>query len=151
MSDHIPTSPTLPAGQDTFRTAKAFGDAMTLDLTDAEIAKAMMITKQVHTKHRTIWRRKFPFDSFEQIGDLLGEFEKELSHRMAEELDCLVRVDGTPCFEGQGPTVEWMGRIDTSSFAKVGLDHEQKEWEVKKANRRDEDYLGQKGTPGKNE
>lgn len=117
---------------------------MTLDLSDEEIGRAMEITKQVHGKHRAIWIRKLPFDRIEQIADLLEEFEKELSERMMVELEVLVKVDGTPCFEGRGPVIDWMGKIDTSSLAKFGQDHERKTWEVQKAKERGEDYLHQK-------
>lgn len=117
---------------------------MTLDLSDDEIGRAMAITKEVHSKHREIWIRKLPFDHIEQIADYLEEFEKELSHRMMTELEVLVKVDGTPCFAGQGPIIDWMGKLDTSSLAKYGQDHERKTYEVKKAKERGEDYLGQK-------
>ena len=125
-------------------TAKEFSGAMTLDLTDDEIKKALEITVGTVRKHQAKWRQKYPFDSLEQVADLLEELEKELSYRMMEEVDCLVRVDGTPVFVGQPPVIEWMGKVDTSSVAKYGQDHEKKTWEVQKAAERGEDYLGQK-------
>jgi hypothetical protein len=144
MSDPYVTSPNLPTDRDVVSTAKEFSGAMTLDLSDDEIKRAMEITKEVHSKHREIWIRKLPFDHIEQIADYLEEFEKELSYRMMTELEVLVRVDGTPCFQGSGPIIDWMGKLDTSSLAKYGQDHERKTYEVQKAKDRGEDYLGQK-------
>jgi hypothetical protein len=142
--DPFVTSPNLPVDRDMVSTAKEFSGAMTLELTDDEIKKALEITVGTVKKHQEKWRRKYPFDSIEQIADLLEELEKELSHKMVEELDVLVKVDGTPIFFGQPPVIEWMGKIDTSSLAKYGQDHEKKTWEVQKADARGEDYLGQK-------
>lgn len=117
---------------------------MTLDLSDDEIKRAVEITVGTHRKHQEKWIRKMPFQNIEQVVDLLEEFEKELQHRMMEELDVLVKVDGAPLFEGLPPQIDWMGKLDTSSLAKFGQDHERKTWEVQKAKARDEDYLGQK-------
>jgi hypothetical protein len=117
---------------------------MTLDLTDDEIKLALEVTVSTVRKHQDIWKRKYPFDNIEQVADLLHEFEKELSHRMMEAVDCLVRVDGTQVFEGQAPVVEWLGKVGGTNLAKYGQDHEKKQWEVQKASERGEDYLGQK-------
>jgi hypothetical protein len=144
MSNPFVTSPNLPTGKDTVSTAKDFSGAMTLDLSDEEIKRALEITTSIVRKHQAVWRRKFPFDNLEQIADLLEELEKELSYKMMTELDVLVRVDGTPIFQGGHPVIEWMGKVQGSSLDKHGQDHERKEWEVKKARERDEDFLGQK-------
>jgi hypothetical protein len=144
MTNPFVTSPNLPTGKDTVSTAKQFSGAMTLDLTDDEIKKALEITVNIVRKHQTKWRLKYPFDSLEQVADLLEELEKELGHRLMEELDVLVKVDGTPVFEGLPPVIDWMGKLDTSSLAKYGQDHEKKTWEVQKAKDRGEDFLGQK-------
>jgi hypothetical protein len=138
------TSPNLPTGKDTVSTAKDFSGAMTLEMTDDEIKRALEITVSTVRKHQEVWRRKYPFDSLEQIADLLEELEKELSYKLMESVDCLVRVDGTPVFEGRSPVIEYMGRLDTSGLAKYGQDHEKKTHEVQKAKERGEDYLGQK-------
>lgn len=137
------TSPNLPTGKDTVSTAKEFSGAMTLDMTDDEIKRVLEITVSTVKKHQEQWKRIFPFDSIEQCADLLEELEKELAYKLME-LDVLVKIDGTPIFEGHPPIIEYLGRLDTSSIAKYGQDHEKKEWEVKKADARGEDYLGQK-------
>jgi hypothetical protein len=143
-SNPFPTSPNLPTGKDTVSTAKEFSGAMTLDLSDDEIKRALEVCVSVVRKHQDVWKRKYPFESMEQIADLLNELEKELSYKMMEEVECLVRVDGTPAFYGQPPVIEWLGKIDTSDLAKYGQDHERKTYEVQKAEARGEDYLGQK-------
>lgn len=125
-------------------TAKQFSGAMTLEMTDDEIKKALQLTVGIVRKHQTQWKRKFPFDSLDQVADLIEELEKELAQTLMEEVDVLMRVDGTPVFAGQPPVIEYMGRLDTSSLAKYGQDHEKKTYEVQKAKDRGEDYLGQK-------
>lgn len=144
MSDLFPTSPNLNV-KDTISTAREFSGSMTLELTDAEILRAFETTVSVINRHREVWRRKFPFDSYEQIADLLEEFEKELSYKLMESVNCLVRVDGTPIFEGQGPVIEWIGKMPGDALHTQGMDHERKTWEVKKAEERNEDYHGQTG------
>jgi hypothetical protein len=58
------------------------------------------------------------------------------------EIGILATFDPTPCFYGEPPEVEILGRMDINKY---GLDHEQKGYEVNTANMRGEDYLGQKG------
>lgn len=142
--DPYVTSPSLDTGKDVVSTAKEFSGAMTLDLSDDEIKRALELTVRIVRKHQDQWKRKYPFDSIEQVADLLEELEKELAYEMMVEVECLVRVDGTPVFVGQPPVIEWMGKLDTSSLGKYGQDHERKTWEVQKATERGEDYLGQK-------
>lgn len=117
---------------------------MTLDLSDDEIKRALEVCVTVVRKHQDVWKQKYPFTSMEQIADLLNELEKELAYKMMEEVECLVRVDGTPAFVGQPPVIEWLGKVDTSSLAKYGQDHERKTWEVQHAEARGESYLGEK-------
>jgi hypothetical protein len=144
MSDPFVTSPNLPTDRDVVRTAKEFAGAMTLDLSDDEIKRALVLTTSVVHKHQTEWKKKYPFESLEQVADLLEELEKELAYKMLEEVECLVKVDGTPVFLGDPPVIEWLGKIDTSDLAKYGQDHERKTYEVRKADERGEDFLGQK-------
>lgn len=143
MSDPFVTSPNLPVGNDTVSTAKDFSGAMTLEMTDDEIKRVLELTVSTVKKHQEKWRRIYPFDSIEQCADLLEELEKELAYKLME-LHVMVKIDGTPIFAGQPPIIEYLGRLDTGSFAKYGQDHEKKEWEVKKADARGEDFLGQK-------
>lgn len=144
MSNPYVTSPNLPTGRDVVSTAKDFSGAMTLDLSDDEIKRALKVCVSAVRKHQTMWRQKYPFDSIEQVADLLEELEKELAYKMMEEVDCLVRVDGTPVFVGQPPVIEWLGKVQGTSLDKYGQDHERKTYEVQKATERGEDYLGQK-------
>jgi hypothetical protein len=145
MSDVFPTSPNLPVNdRDVVRTPGEFSRALTLELTDDEIKRALQVTVPIVNKHQTIWRTKYPFDSLEQVADLLEELEKELSYRLMEEVDCLVRVDATPVFEGQAPVIEWLGKVEGTSLDRYGMDHEKKTYEVQKAEDRGEEFLGQK-------
>lgn len=60
------------------------------------------------------------------------------------EVGILATFDPTPCFYGEPPELEILGRVED----RHGFDHEKKGYEVNKANARDEDYLGQKGKSG---
>lgn len=145
MQDQPVTSPELKTPSDVVKTEKAFSGAMTLDLTDKQIAQCMRIVQRVHGKHRKIFVQKFGRPGF-TIDDALkavSEFEDEIKTELAEKVNVLVTVDSVPLLEGQPMQIEWLGVLPGGSLHQYGQDHEQKEWEVKKANERGEDYLGQ--------
>lgn len=144
MSKQYVTSPNLPTNRDVVSTAKQFAGATTLDLSDAETKIFLETTVRIVRKHQTVWKRMFPFKNLEECMNLLDELEKELAYTMMERLHVMVRVDGTPVFEGLPPIIEFLGKTEGTEFAKHGQDHERKEHEVKKAKERGEDYLGQK-------
>lgn len=138
-----PNSPTLPTN-DIVTTAKDFSDAMTLDLNDDEIKTAMELVVQIRRRYVDRWQ----FMSFDSIDHAIDELEKmrdEISTTLAERLGLLVTVDGSPILNGEAPIIEFIGKIEGTQFAKHGMDHEKKAWEVQKANERGEDWLGQKG------
>jgi hypothetical protein len=139
MNEYV-TSPTLPT-DGTVKSAKELSGALTLELNDDEIGALMKIITLVHQKY--IGRR---FDTVEQGMMIMQEMEHEIQTRLAEELEVLATIDSTPMLMGQAPILEIHGKLPTSNLAKYGMDHEKKEYEVKKATARDEDYLGQKGT-----
>lgn len=144
MNSPFPTSPHLNTGQDTVSTAKDFTGLTTLDLTDEEVKIFLETTVKITKKHQTIWKTLFPFNSIEQCMELLDKLEQELAYTLMERLDVLVRIDGTPVFEGGAPIIELLGKMEGTSLAKYGQDHEKKTWEVQKAKERGEDFLGQK-------
>lgn len=145
MSDYV-TSPNLPGNdKDIVRTPKEFSGALTLDLTDAEIKRAMEIIVAVKRKYSERWAH-MSFDTFEKVADQLEIMADEVRDRMANELDVLATVDGTPVLNGEPPVIEIIGKLPGSDMDKYGMDHERKEHEVKLAAERNEDYLGQKGS-----
>jgi len=96
-----------------------------------------------------------------QVGKLIGQLQRKYAHkpnspemldqlrdevitRLAEDMGILATLDPTPCFHGEPPIVEIVGKVAGHSFNKDGFDHERKYWEVQKANKLGEDYLGQK-------
>lgn len=131
----VPTSPEDPRVRDAGRvsTLKDFSGGMTLDLTDDEIKRAMEITITTKAKWQEIFRRKFPFDSIEAAMDLVDNFEDEIKTRMAEELNLLVAVDVQPLLEGHPIEVEFVGALPGHTLNTYGMDHEKKEFEVKRA------------------
>ena len=147
MQIDVPTSPELPADSGLMRTEKQFSGAMTLDLTDDQIAAAIKIVHRVRSKHMEIFRRKFNDPSSFKLDDALKaieHFEDELKTELAEKVNVLASVNTVPLLEGQPMEIEWLGVLPGGSLDKYGQDHERKTYEVKKATERGEDYLGQK-------
>jgi hypothetical protein len=150
MEINAPLSPELPADGDILKTQKQFSGAMTLDLQDHEIKACMKILHDVRERHLRKWLTKFndPQNfTLDDAMDAVEQFENELKTEMAEKVNVLVSVDATPLLVGEGLKMEWLGVLPGGSLERYGLDHEQKEWEVKRANARDEDYLGQNENP----
>lgn len=96
-----------------------------------------------------------------QVGKIIGSLQRKYAHRpntpevldqlrdevitkLAEEMGILATLDPTPCFHGEPPIVEIVGKVSGHSFHKDGFDHERKYWEVQQANKKGEAYLGQK-------
>lgn len=142
------TSPELPVNnQDIIKDAKSFSGAMTLDMTDEEIAEAWRVVISIRGKWLDHFRRKFNDPSTYSLDDALKaieEFEDELKTTLAERCNVLATVDTVPLLEGKPMQIEWIGKLPGDSINKYGLDHEKKTWEVQKAKERGEDYLGQK-------
>lgn len=148
------TSPTLNTGSDIVTSAKQFSDVLTLDLTDTEIKQAFEMIIKISRKWQQRFRYKYNNISayahlsesqiIEEAAQLVDEYEKEIHNELAEKLHLFVTVDMAPVFEGEPLIVEFLGALDTHSSAQYGLDHEKKEWEVKKATKLGESYLGEK-------
>lgn len=147
MTDFAPTSPTLNTDSGIVRTQKQFSDALTTDLTDAEIKEGLALILPIKRKHEEKFLAKFgdPHFSIDEAAEAISEFQDEISYTLATEANILATVDATPVFEGQPLIIEWIGVIPGHSLSKYGMDHERKSWEVKKATDRGEAFLGQKG------
>lgn len=143
-----PTSPELPTQDTRVKTAKEFSGALTLDMTDEEIAQAYRIVVRVKSKWQEKFRRKFNDPSAFKLDDalkMIEQFEDEIKTELAEKVQVLATVNTVPILEGQPLEIDWIGRLPGSDLARYGMDHEKKEWEVKRAVERGEDFLGQKG------
>jgi len=145
MSDLPQASQPLPTKSDLMNDAKTFSGNMTLDLTDEDIAKAWRIVQRVKKRHEEIFRRKFNDPSTLSLDSLhkaLEEFEDEIKTRLAE-IDILAAVNTVPILEGEPMQIEWLGVLPSHGLASYGMDHEKKEYEVKKATKRGEAFLGE--------
>lgn len=142
-----PTSPTMDTDSGIVTTAKQFSGNLTLDLTDEEIAAAYRIITRIKAKWQEKFRRKFNDPNSFELDDVLklvAEFEDEIKTTLAEQVNILATVNTVPILEGQPLEIDFIGKMPSSSDV-YGFDHEKKEWEVKRANANDEDFLGQKG------
>jgi len=104
------------------------------DLTDVEVGQVGKIIGTLQRKYAS--RPNTP--------EVLDQLRDEVITRLAEEMGILATLDPTPCFHGEPPIVEIVGKVAGHSFNKDGFDHERKYWEVKQANKKGEAYLGQK-------
>jgi hypothetical protein len=76
--------------------------------------------------------------------EVLDQLRDEVITTLAEQLNVLATLDPTPCFHGEPPIVEILGKVAGDNIHKDGFDHERKYWEVQKANELGEAYRGQK-------
>lgn len=125
--------------------AKSFSGALTVDLTDEDIKKAFELITRIKNKHTALWRMKYPFDSMDQINEFIADFEHEIKTELAEKLNVLATVDTVPLLQGEPLEVEWIGKLPGDNLYKYGFDHEKKEFEVKRAVNRKENFYGEKG------
>lgn len=143
--DNVVTSPTMPTDPGIVYSPKQFSDSLTLDLTDAEIQRAMEITLRIRSKWSARFRSRFGTHggfSFDDAVTMLNQFESELKETMATEMDLMVSVDMEPVLAGAPPVITFEGALPSHSSAVYGLDHERKEWEVKRAKDLGQDFLG---------
>ena len=104
------------------------------DLTDIEVGEVGKIIGSLQRKYAQ--RPNTP--------EVLDQLRDEVVTKLAEQLGILATLDPTPCFHGEPPIVEIVGKVSGHSFHKDGFDHERKYWEVQQANKKGEAYLGQK-------
>lgn len=103
------------------------------DLTDAEITRFFKVIEEVRTKYAG---RKNTVENLESLRD------ETLTRLM--DIGILATLDPTPCYYGEPPIIEVVGKIQGDGLHKYGFDHERKGWEVTRSVERNEEWLGQK-------
>lgn len=103
------------------------------DLTDSEITRFFKVVEEVRVKYAG---RKNTVQNLESLRD------ETLTRLM--DIGILATMDPTPCFYGEPPVIEVIGKVAGDTVHKYGFDHEKKGWEVNKSNERNEEWLGQK-------
>lgn len=129
-----PVSANVPVPDDTIKSTSQLAQFST-ELTDAEVKAVGTIIGRLVMKYG----RKA--NTVENLDALRDEALTKLS-----EIGILATLDPAPCFYGEPPIVEIIGKVDGDGLHKHGFDHERKRWEVLEANKRNEDYRGQKET-----
>lgn len=104
------------------------------ELTDYEVKQVGRIVGELVMKYG---QRANTVENLEALRD-------EALTRLAEEVNILATLDPAPCFHGEPPTIEIIGKVPTDDLYKYGFDHERKQHEVLEANKRGEAYRGQK-------
>jgi hypothetical protein len=143
----IVTSPDLSVDDGVINSVKEFSGAMTLEMTDESIQQCMRVIMPIRKKWMDVFRRKYNDPSTFSVDDALAmieKFEDELKYELADKCNVLATVDTVPLLDGKPMRIEWIGQMPGSDIYKYGMDHEKKEWEVKRATAAGEDYLGQK-------
>lgn len=115
--------------------AKDFSGALTMDLTDDEIAQSFKIIVELQQKYAA---HPNTHENLESLRD-------EALSRLAD-VGVLATLDPAPCLYGDPPILEFIGKVSTDAYHKHGLDYEKKMYEVRKATERGEVFLGEKGT-----
>jgi hypothetical protein len=139
--DQIPVSIPGPSKQmdvndGLVHTQRDLSQGLTLELTDDEIRQLGTVIGQLHQKYL---RLPNTVENLEALRD-------EATTKCAE-IGILVSIDPTPAFYGEPPILDVLGKVAGDPIHKYGMDHERKEFEVKRATERGEDYLGQKEKP----
>jgi hypothetical protein len=103
------------------------------DLTDSEVSQVFTVIEKVRLSYAG---KRNTVENLDALRD------ETLTRLM--EIGILATMDPAPCFYGEPPVVEIIGKVPSDSVHKHGYDHEKEYWEVNKANERKEDWLGQK-------
>ncbi len=103
------------------------------DLTDREITGVFKVVESVRQKYM----------GKPNTAENLDALRDEALTRLME-IGILATLDPAPCFYGDPPVLEIVGKVSGDNIEKYGFDHEQKGYEVNKAIDRGEDWLGQK-------
>lgn len=127
--------PTPQIPDDIVTTPKQFADFAS-ELLDTEVQQAVAIVVAIQEKYK---HRPNTASNLNMLRD-------EALERLAA-IGILATLDPAPCFHGEPPILEIIGKVSTNAIHTDGFDHEQKAFEVRKAVVRGEDYLGQKERP----
>lgn len=103
------------------------------DLQDHEAQAAVRVVKKAQIR----WAGKA--NSVHNLEEMRKEVLEDLAN-----IGILATFDPTPCYYGDPPEIEILGKVSGDPIHKYGFDHERKEYEVKEAKKRNEDYRGQK-------
>jgi hypothetical protein len=117
---------------DSYNIGKDFAHAAS-ELTDSEITEVFKIIALVQEKYAP--KANTP--------ENLDALRDETLTRLMEK-GVLATLDPAPCFYGEPPVIEIIGKVGDNVYAKEGFDHEKKMYEVRKATERGEEWLGQK-------
>lgn len=98
------------------------------DLTDSEIVQV----------YRTIISVRNKYAGLPNTAENLDKLRDEALTRLME-IGVVATLDVSPCFYGEPPAIEILGKVEKSDF-----DHERYGYEIKKAHSRNEEYLGEK-------
>jgi len=129
-----PTSPTQKVDDGILRTPKQLAGALTMELNDDEIKKVAIIIAEVQGRYAM--RPNTP--------TVLEQLRDEVLTKLSE-IGVAASFDPTPCFYGEPPIVDIIGKVSGDAIHQYGYGHEKEEWLVKRANERKEDFYGQKG------
>lgn len=127
---------------------KQFADSLTMDLTDEEIDSLLRTILPIRQKWQVRFINRFSNDpkfDVDKAMKMVDDFEDELKYEAATKHKVLLTVDVSPLLEGKSMCIDVVGALPGHTINTHGMDHERKEFEVKRAVSREEDWLGQKG------
>lgn len=103
------------------------------DLADSEITRLFQTVEDIRMRYA----------GKANTAENLEEMRDEILTKLMEQ-GILATLDPTPCYYGDPPVLEIIGRVAGHADHKYGFDHEKKGYEVRKSVERGEDWLGQK-------
>lgn len=145
MSEYMPQ---IDAPGIIMHNPKELSDSLTMDLTDDQINDLFRVVLPIREKWQQKFIAKFTNDAsfnVDKAMEMVDQFEDELKYESAIKLNLLVTVDVSPVLEGKEMIIDVVGALPGHDINKYGMDYEKKEYQVKKAVSRREDWLGQKG------
>jgi len=120
---------------DKIKSGKQFAEFAS-ELQDTEVEQLI----KIHVALQQKWA--FRANTVENLEAMRDEYLTRFA-----EAGIVATVDASPCLYGEPPVVEILGKVSGDPIHTDGFDHERKQWEVRRAVERNEDYLGQKERP----
>lgn len=103
------------------------------DLLDSEVKEVFQVVYSIQGRYAKM----------AATSENLNAMRDEILTRLMD-MNIVAEIDIAPFYSGEPPTIEIIGKVKSDPQHKYGFDHEQKEYEVKKATARGESYLGEK-------
>jgi hypothetical protein len=109
-----------------------------------QVSRSLYESSEITATFKIVEAVRLKYSRAANSPDNLDKLRDEVLTRLME-IGVLATLDPAPCFYGEPPVLEIIGKVqEDKTFHTEGFDHEKKQYEVRKATDRNEDWLGQK-------